>query len=84
LSTVHPDRVKTVADVAAALEETAEWTSQWGSDPKHTSARANTWFHDHDINILHWAPSSPDMNIIEHAWEQLHRQVCAREVLPQN
>ncbi|KAJ7756104.1 hypothetical protein B0H14DRAFT_3599693 [Mycena olivaceomarginata] len=31
LSTVHPDRMKTVGDVTAALEETEEWTLEWGT-----------------------------------------------------
>jgi hypothetical protein len=57
---------------------------QQDGDPKHTSARASHWFHDHGIKILRWAPSSPDMNIIKHAWEQLDRQLRAREVLPRN
>jgi hypothetical protein len=57
---------------------------QQDGDPKHTSARASNWLHDHDIKILRWAPSSPDMIIIEHAWEHLDRQLRAREVLPRN
>ncbi|KAJ7199759.1 P-loop containing nucleoside triphosphate hydrolase protein [Mycena pura] len=31
LSTVHPDRIKTVGDVAAALGETEEWMMEWGA-----------------------------------------------------
>ncbi|KAJ7933197.1 hypothetical protein B0H13DRAFT_2307149 [Mycena leptocephala] len=31
LSTVHPDRMKSVEDVATALEETSDWTTQWGA-----------------------------------------------------
>ncbi|KAK6967103.1 P-loop containing nucleoside triphosphate hydrolase protein [Favolaschia claudopus] len=31
LSTVHPDRMKTVEDVTAALDETEEWMMEWGS-----------------------------------------------------
>ena len=38
-------------------------------DPKHTSHHAQTWFRDHGVEVLPWAPSSPDMNIIEHAWD---------------
>lgn len=57
---------------------------QQDGDPKHTSARAQTWLHDHDFKVLRWAPSSPDMSIIEHAWEELDRRVRARVVLPKN
>jgi hypothetical protein len=57
---------------------------QQDSDPKHTSRHASNWFHDHDMKILRWAPSSPDMNIIEHAWDELDHRIRARNVLPQN
>ena len=36
-------------------------------NPKHTSKLAMKWFKDLYIEVLDWAPSSPDMNIIEHA-----------------
>jgi hypothetical protein len=57
---------------------------QQDGDPKHTSHLAYNWFHDHDIKILRWALSSPDMNIIEHAWDQLDRQLRLCSVLPKN
>lgn len=41
------------------------------NDPKHTSWLAQTWFTDNKVKGLPWAPSSPDMNTIEHAWEFL-------------
>jgi DDE superfamily endonuclease len=54
------------------------------NDPKHTSKLATKWFEDHYIKILDWAPSSPDMNIIEHFWDELDRCLCARTPLPHN
>ncbi|KAI0364131.1 hypothetical protein BV20DRAFT_1057445 [Pilatotrama ljubarskyi] len=33
-------------------------------DLKHVTM---AWSKEHDIEQLNWAPSSPDMNIIEHA-----------------
>lgn len=54
------------------------------NDPKHTSRLATKWFDEHDIQLLPWAPSSPDMNIIEPAWDLLDRRLRARPVLPQN
>ncbi|KAF9440151.1 hypothetical protein P691DRAFT_688600, partial [Macrolepiota fuliginosa MF-IS2] len=33
---------------------------------------------------LDWPSSSPNLNIIEHAWDQLDHLVCAHEALPQN
>lgn len=54
------------------------------NDPKHTSKLATKWFKDSNITVLPWAPSSPDMNIIEHGWEALDRQLRTRDPLPQN
>ena len=54
------------------------------NDPKHTSKLATKWFEDHDIEVLDWAPSSPDMNIIEHAWDEVDRCLRARTPLPRN
>lgn len=57
---------------------------QQDGDPKHTSGLANRFFHNNNIKILRWAPSSPHMSIIEHAWDQLDRQLRAHEELPKN
>lgn len=57
---------------------------QQDNDPKHTSKLATTWFKDHDIAVLPWPPSSPDMNIIEHAWQVLDHQLRTRHQLPRN
>jgi hypothetical protein len=53
-------------------------------DNEHTSKLATQWFRDHNIEVLPWPPSSPDQNIIEHAWDQVDRQIRQREVQPQN
>ena len=57
---------------------------QQDNDPKHTSAAARKWFNAHNITVLPWAPSSPDMNIIENVWSQLDIRVHSRKVLPHN
>ena len=54
------------------------------NNPKHTSKLATKWFEDHDIEVLDWVPSLPDMNIIEHAWDKVDRCLCARTPLPRN
>ena len=53
-------------------------------DPKHTSWHAQTWFKDHAVKVLPWAPSSPDMNIIEHAWDLVDQRLHAWGTLPSN
>jgi hypothetical protein len=36
--------------------------------PIHTSAIAQNWFRDNDINVLPWPSRSPDINPIENIW----------------
>jgi hypothetical protein len=57
---------------------------QQDGDPKHTSRLAQKWFRDNGFDLLPWAPSSPDMSPIEHAWDLLDRRVRARNPLPTN
>jgi hypothetical protein len=57
---------------------------QQDSDPKHTAGVVTTWFQENSIDVLPWAPSSPDMNIIEHVWDRLDHMVRARYPLPTN
>jgi hypothetical protein len=55
---------------------------QQDNDPKHTSRLATDWFNKKRVDKLDWPPNSPDMNIIEHAWEYLERRVRSRTPLP--
>lgn len=57
---------------------------QHNNDPKHTSRRARKWLLECKVRVLPWAPSSLDMNPIEHVWAQLDRAVRARPILPRN
>jgi hypothetical protein len=54
------------------------------NDPKHTSKMATEWFQKKKIDKLDWPVNSPDMNIIEHAWDYLDRRVRLRSPLPKN
>jgi hypothetical protein len=44
-------------------------------DPKHTATAARDFLEENNIDVLNWSPQSPDLNIIEHAWEYLDTHV---------
>ena len=54
------------------------------NDPKHTSKLAAAWFKRNRVHLLPWPSTSADMNIIEHVWDYLDRNIRAREVQPRN
>lgn len=44
----------------------------------HTASFTKTWLAQHNINVLPWPPSSPDLNIIENCWKTLGDRVSKR------
>lgn len=57
---------------------------QQDGDSKHTSEHAMSWFESKGIDVLPWSGNSPDINIIEPAWNHLDKQVRKRKPLPRN
>ena len=57
---------------------------QQDNDLKHWCKVAEAWFQAKHIMHLPWPSSSPDINIIEHVWDQLDTLVHAWNLLPHN
>ena len=61
-----------------------DWIFQHSNDLKHRAAIVANWLNRNGVERLHWPSFSPDLDPIEHLWDEVKRQLKKKQPKSQN
>jgi hypothetical protein len=57
-----------------------DWQLQEDNDPQQPSRLATQWKIDHDVNVVDWPSSSPDIAPIENVWHLIKMKLKKEKI----